>query len=180
MWFWKRERVPKIIDIGSIRYSDEGEEEVSEISGTKWKLDIREGQQEILYQDILVNKDGEEIKEVGKPYKEKIFAIKVFASLIGIKLEMGWVDIRELPFPVVKVLRKPEITFKDMHKVALKSDFDEYDFTRARNFEKIEKMSREEYENPLIKDQIKRRVIKEVVNKIELEIYDILGRVKIR
>lgn len=40
MWFWKRERVPKIIDIGSIRYSDEGEE-VSEISGTKWKLDIR-------------------------------------------------------------------------------------------------------------------------------------------
>ena len=78
MWFWKRERVPKITDIGSIRYSDEGEEEVSEISGTMWKLDIREGQQEILYQDILVNEDGEEIKEVGKPYKEKIFVIKVF------------------------------------------------------------------------------------------------------
>ena len=49
-----------------------------------------------------------------------------------------------------------------------------------KKFREGRKDVREEYENPLIKDQIKRRVIKEVVTKIELEIYDILGRVKIR
>ena len=38
MWFWKRERVPKIIDIGSIRYSDEGEKKFPKYRGQSGNL----------------------------------------------------------------------------------------------------------------------------------------------
>lgn len=172
----KHEVVTKIVEILPIQWEEDFKEvDHLELAKTKWGVQIGEGTQDIVYQDVLVNVEkDEEIDQVDRPYTETIVVRRARCRLFAFKhIRYGWVDIRDFKIPCIKIPKQEEMKpmFADkgnIPKLMSTIEFEEYDFLRVSEF------------GVVVKDKTEEELIDKVKNELVSKENEVLEQVRVR